>query len=314
MAILLNNHGYDNASWQVALAELLPEQQIYLFAEMTPARRQQIEYALVWDHPPGDLAEYPNLKGIHLLGAGTEAVDADSTIPDVPVMRLVDPQVLEDMARYALYWVLHFHRRFGDYAEQQERAHWERHNLCASEEFSVLVLGLGMVGKTVAKRLSENGYNVLGWDRNLTELSGVECYSRNELSPALFQADIVINCLPLTTATRYMIDAELLAQLPKGAVLVNISRGELLVEADVVEALETGHLSQVVLDAFSIEPLPADSPLWRHPDIHITPHMSGATYAHSAAKLVVDNIQRIEQGERPFPLHSPNRFTNKNNT
>ena len=310
MAILLNNHGYDNASWQSALAELLPEQDVFLFADMTPARRQQVEYALVWNHPPGDLAEYPNLKAIHLLGAGTEAVDADPATPDVPVLRLVDPQVLEDMARYALYWVLHFHRRFGVYAQQQSQAHWERHNLCASEEFTVLVLGLGMVGKTVARRLAANGYKVLGWDRHQAELAGVESYCGDDMP--LAKADMVINCLPLTPETRHMIDAELLGQLPEGAVLVNISRGDVLVDADVIDALSNGPLSRAVLDAFATEPLPADSPLWRHPDIHITPHMSGATYARSAAKLVVDNIHRIEQGEQPFPLHKPGRFTNNN--
>lgn len=312
MAILLNNHGYDNASWQAALAELLPEQQVYLLSDMTPARRQQVEYALVWDHPPGDLAGYPNLKAIHLLGAGTEALDADPATPDVPVLRLVDPQVLEDMARYALYWVLHFHRRFGLYAQQQSQAHWERHNLCASDEFRVLVLGLGMVGKTVASRIAANGYQVLGWDRNQAALAGVECYGGGDLPLALPQADVIINCLPLTPDTRHMIDASLLRLLPDGAVLVNISRGEVLVDTDVIDALACGRLSQAVLDAFSTEPLPAESPLWHHPDIHITPHMSGATYARSAAKLVVDNIHRIEQGGQPFPLHQPGRFTDNN--
>ncbi len=312
MAILLNNHGYDNASWQAALAELMPDQQVFLFADMTPERRQQIEYALVWDHPPGDLAAYPNLRAVHLLGAGTEAVDADPAMPDVPVLRLVDPQVLEDMARYALYWVLHFHRRFGVYADQQSRAHWERHNLCASDEFPVLVLGLGMVGKTVAGRLADNGYKVLGWDRNSVTLPDIDCFSADDLKAALPQSRMIINCLPLTPDTRHMINAGLLSQLPAETVLVNISRGEVLAEADVIAALAEGRLSRAVLDAFSIEPLPADSPLWRHPDIHITPHMSGATYARSAAKLVVDNIHRIEQGEQPFPLHRPGRFTDKN--
>ncbi|MCV6612474.1 MAG: glyoxylate/hydroxypyruvate reductase A [Amphritea sp.] len=314
MSILLNNHGYDNASWAEILGELLPEQPLYIYNQLDnetlDAIASEIEYAVIWNHPAGDLQRYPNLKGILLLGAGTEHIDQDNSVPDLPIVRLIDPEVLNDMALYTLYWVMDLHRQFSVYRQQQQQGLWQRHDIGQPRDFRVTVLGLGAVGKTVAQRLHNNGFTAQGWDRYPQQIDGISCYEGDEqLATALAETDVLVNCLPLTAGTRHFINDTRLQQLPEGAALINISRGEVIDDQALLKALDCQHVSRAVLDAFAIEPLPEQSPYWQHPQVDITPHMSGATYARSAARLIADNIRRIENGEAPFPLHQhPSRI------
>ncbi|WP_051560155.1 2-hydroxyacid dehydrogenase [Marinobacterium jannaschii] len=308
MSILLNNNGYDNRSWLEALSRLMPERRIHIFPEIDDieAIRKEIEFAVVWDHPRGDLIRYPNLRAILLLGAGTEAIDQETQLPDVPVVRLVDPEVLNDMALYALYWVMNFHRQYDRYREQQRDAHWQRHEICAPQDYRVTVLGLGMVGRTVASTLARNGYQLSGWDRFPQEIEDVHCFSGDtQLASAFADTDVLVNCLPLNAATQHFIDRHLLALMPQGSYLINVSRGAVINDQHLIEQLDNGHIAHAVLDAFASEPLPQANPFWHHSKVTVTPHMSGATYARSAARLVADNIQRIENGAQPFPLHQP---------
>ncbi|MEM8707001.1 MAG: glyoxylate/hydroxypyruvate reductase A [Actinomycetota bacterium] len=308
MAILLNNHGYDNRSWFDALTAHLPDRPIHVYPDVDDldSIRDDIEFAVVWDHPHGDLVRYPNLKGILLLGAGTEAIDTEIELPDVPVARLVDPEVLGDMALTALYWTIHFHRHHEQYRRQQLDRHWERHATSATSEFHVTVLGLGMVGREVAGRLATNGFRTSGWDLIERELDDVTCFAGHDaLSAALGSADVLVNCLPLSPDTEGFIGADLLARLPAGAHVVNISRGGVVDDEALLAALDSRRVAHAALDVFAVEPLPDDSPYWTHPHVSVTPHMSGATYARSAARLVAANIARIEAGADPIPKHVP---------
>lgn len=306
MSILLNNQGYDNNTWYQALSDLFPETKVYVFNQVLTIENiaDEIEYAVIWNHPEGDLQRYPNLKGILLLGAGTEHIDQDSNIPDVPIVRLIDPEVLNDMALYTLYWVMNLHRHYDTYRQQQQEKTWLRHSICMPADYNVTVLGLGAVGKTVASRLQSSGFSVNGWDAYPQTLDNIDCFNGKDALPrALGHTDVLVNCLPLNPSTRHFINRDLLTLLPQGAALINISRGDIIADVDLLAVLDSEHLSAAILDAFSIEPLPEDSPYWHHPKITVTPHMSGATYARSAAKLIAENILRIEKGETPFPLH-----------
>lgn len=312
MSILLNNHGYDNESWYQELTTQFPDQTIHIYnqTENLDELANEIEYAVVWNHPTGDLMSYPNLKGILLLGAGTEHIDAEATIPDLPIVRLIDPEVLKDMGLYTLYWVMNRHRLYDTYRQQQRDAVWHRHSICQPSDFRVTVLGLGAVGKEVASRLHINGFNVSGWDAFPQQLDGIESFKGSEQLPAaLKQAEVLVNCLPLNPATTGFINSDLLELLPTGAQLINISRGDIIDDNALLAALESGQIGHAVLDTFAIEPLAQQSPFWKHSNVTVTPHMSGATYARSAAKLIADNIRRIENGEQPFPLHQhPSRI------
>lgn len=306
MSILLNNHGYGNDSWYHALSQALPSQTIIRYDQVVDIEeaRDQIHYAVVWNHPAKDLQHYPNLKGILLLGAGTEHLDNDETLPDVPIVRLIDPEVLKDMALYTLYWVMNHHRLYDRYRQQQQDAHWQRHDICQSQDYQITVLGLGAVGIEVAQRLISNGFKVKGWDASPREIANLETFhAQQQLAEAIENADTLVNCLPLNEGTQGFIDADLLGLVKRSAQLVNISRGAIIDDQALLSALNSDQLDRAVLDAFAVEPLQQRSPYWNHPKVTVTPHMSGATYARSAAKLIAANIQRIENAEQPFPLY-----------
>lgn len=304
MAILLNNNGYDNHSWEEALSELLPDQPVFIYPNIPDPK--QIEYALVWDHPHNDLLNYPNLRAVLVLGAGTEHVDSDPSLPKVPIVRLIDPAVVNDMALYVLYWVMHFHRRYEDYRRQTQKKQWLELDVCAPEDCQVSVLGLGEIGASVATRLALNGYKTQGWSRTQKQLEGVSCHSgEHALEQVLSQTHILVNCLPLTTDTQQLLNRQRLQQLPRGAYLINPGRGATIDDKALLTLLDSKHIACAALDTFTKEPLPEDSPYWSHDNVFVTPHIAGTTYARSAAKVVASNIKKITTGEQPFPLHIP---------
>lgn len=313
MAILLHNNGYDNTAWLDALSDLLPNEKIVLLtSDFDSTDKTEIEFALVWDFPLGELITYPNLRAIFLLGAGTEHIDREKILPQVPVVRLIDPEVVRDMRAYSLYWVMHLQRNYEIYRLQQIQAHWQRHEYLPTSEYQITVLGLGQIGLKVAECMVENGFKVRGWDKSPQQHDSITCFHGiQQLADALSEADILINCLPLSPNTSGFIDKQKLNFMPQGANIINISRGAVINDSDLLDSLETKQINSAVLDAHSVEPLPESSPYWNHPQVIVTPHVSGTTYARSAAKVVVANIERIENGEAAFPLHIPPCHTNK---
>ncbi|NND00908.1 MAG: glyoxylate/hydroxypyruvate reductase A [Gammaproteobacteria bacterium] len=302
MAILLNNNGFDNQPWSHALAKLLPDMPIYNYPDIPAA--QEIDYAVVWNHPHGDLLNYPNLKAILMLGAGMDHIDAEPELPKVPIVRLVDPAVGDDMAQYALYWLIHFQRRFEDYRQQAEARHWQRYEVPLSRDFRVSVIGLGPIGSIIAERIGLCGFNARGWSRSGKQLENVECYSGSDgLTEIMASTDALVNCLPLNTGTRHFLDQNTLGLLPKGAFLLNVSRGAVIDDQALLCLLDSGHIAGAALDAFAEEPLPADSPFWSRDNVFVTPHVAGGTYPKTAARVIVDNIRRIEAGQQPFPVY-----------
>ncbi|ASJ73185.1 2-hydroxyacid dehydrogenase [Granulosicoccus antarcticus] len=301
MTLLLNNNGYDNDGWQAELERQWPEVTVRRHGDVFDPT--EITYALVWNHPPGDLQRYSGLKAIFSLGAGAEHLIADSSLPEVPVVLLADPAVARDMAAHALYWVLERHRRYADYRAQQSEKHWHRFAIPPGCEFRVGVLGLGRIGLEVATRIRSFDYAVSGWDAGERSIDGIETTSgANRLGSFLENQDLVINCLPLTHGTRHLLGQDAFDAMKPGAFFVNISRGAVVDNAALLVALNKCHLSGAALDAFAIEPLPMGDPFWSHPLVHVTPHMSGATFAASAVALIIENIRKLESGALPTPL------------
>ena len=302
MAILLNNSGVENEPWVLALAEHLPGMPIHQFPDIpVPA---EIHYAVVWNHPHGDLLNYPNLRAILVLGAGMDQIDSDPTLPDVPVVRLVDPAVGDDMAQYALYWVIHFQRRFEDYRMRAAQRQWQRFEVALSKEFRVSVLGLGPIGAFVARRMGLNGFAARGWSRSAKQLDDVVCLSGEDgLKQMLSTTDVLVNCLPLNRGTYHFLNQETLRMLPRGASLINLSRGAVIDDQALIQLLDERHIEAAALDTFVQEPLPVDSPYWQRDRLYVTPHVAGGTYPRSAAKVIADNILRMENGQLPFPIH-----------
>lgn len=313
----------DRAMWLEHLAAALPDETITDQPQtLDPA---EVDVALVANPPPGSLQGWPGLRLVQSLWAGVDRLLADPTVPpDVPLARMVDPAMNQAMAETALWATLAVHRDLFHYQRQQRAATWQQRPQRRVDEVQVAVLGMGQMGGTVARRLAGQGYRVTGW-RLGGETSGLTGHRADDLGvqagpvsegapggprpashaglpvlPALLaHADLVINLLPLTPATRGLLDARFFSLMKPGAVLANFARGGHMVEPDLLAALEDSRLSHAVLDVFHTEPLPADHPFWTHPRVTLLPHVAAQTDPRSAARVVAANVAALREG-RPL--------------
>jgi glyoxylate/hydroxypyruvate reductase A len=287
------------AAWQAELGKLLPELELRVWPDLGDP--SEIEAALVWRPPPGLLEQLPNLRLILSLGAGVDHIFADPALPPgVPIVRLIDPYMTAAMSEYVQLQVLRLHRQDPDYRLQQQARQWRPLPQPNAEERRVGVLGMGVLGGEAALKLKVLGFDVAGWSRSERKLPGIANFWGAEgLRALLRRSEILVCLLPLTPATRGILDRSLFAALPRGAGLVNCARGAHLVEADLLAALESGQISAAVLDVFADEPLPPEHPFWAHPRVLITPHVAAATHAPTAAAAVADNLRRLREG-RPL--------------
>ncbi|MCE8034074.1 MAG: glyoxylate/hydroxypyruvate reductase A [Halomonas sp.] len=301
MRVLL--HINDIEAWRDALAQRLPGAEIVTAADPSDKRRDA-DYLAAWKPPEALLAEQTRLKGIVNLGAGVDALLSNPALPrDVPIVKLRDAGMGELIGDYVRYGILHFQRDFDRYQRQQTQREWREHTVTDKRDWPVGVLGLGAIGAKVAAMIAADGFPVHGWSRSPKSLDDITCHHGDEgLAELLGQVHTLVVLLPGTNSTRHIIDAKALAALPEGASLINPGRGSLIDEAALLEALgegeQEGRLRGAILDAFPEEPLPADSPLWRHPRIWVTPHMAGPTPLLDAVDQVVETIRAFEAGEK----------------
>lgn len=296
MKVLFHSNLDDPREWIPALRGEMPELEVEVWPEVADPRA--VDAALIWTQPPDGLAKYPNLKAILSLGAGVNQLDLGGLPSGVPLARLVDPGLTAAMQDYCLYAVLRYQRQLDRHEANQRQRGWEYEIPPAKASIAVGVMGLGELGGAVARRLAEAGFTVRGWARTPKRIEGVACFAGREgLAHFARETDILICLLPLTAETRGILDASLFALLPRGARLVNVGRGDHLVEQDLLDALESGRLGAATLDVFSREPLPQEHPFWLHPRIMVTPHVASFGSAASAAPLVVENLRRALAGQ-----------------
>jgi glyoxylate/hydroxypyruvate reductase len=276
----------ERQAWWNALRAAAP--QCHWQRDDEPFDRSLIDAAVVANPAPGALAALPKLRLIQSLWAGVDKLLGDATVPaQVPLARMVDPAMNTAMAETALWAVLALHRRFFDYAAQQARAQWLPQAQRRVDKVSVLVLGAGQMGSAVAARLSAQGYGISTW----------RARDAVPLAPLLATAEIVINLLPLTPATGGLLGASFFAALPRGASVVNLARGAHVVDADLLAALDSGHLHRAVLDVFHTEPLPSAHAFWHHPQVTVLPHVAALTDERSAAQVVAANLSALARGD-----------------
>ena len=290
--------------WAGHLQRALPGERLHLSpVGLAHADRQRVDVAIVANPEPGQLQGLPELKLIQSLWAGVDRLLADATLPPgVPLARMVDPQMNLAMAQTATWAVLSLQRDFFRYARQQSMHQWLVWPQRRVDDWRVTVLGLGQMGRAVAHQLQGLGCRVQAWraDGGLAAPDGVHLATGEAgLAGLLRQTDVLINLLPLTRPTKGLLNASLMQQLPRGAALVNLARGAHLVEADLLAALDSGHVSHAVLDVFAHEPLPADHPFWDHPAITVLPHAAAQTDPRSAAEVVAANVRALREG-RPL--------------
>ncbi|MEF2070764.1 2-hydroxyacid dehydrogenase [Consotaella aegiceratis] len=312
MTILLSITGFEPTRWLKALSDHAPQRSILLHPENV--HDPLIEYAVVWNQPPGLLTGLPNLKAIFSIGAGVDHVLKDKTLPDVPIVRIVAEDLTTRMSEYVVWRVLDHMRRGLPYRAQQDAVHWRaRRRQPKASEVTVGIMGFGEMGRDAARKLQGLGFSVAGWGRSPKTASGIQTFAGEaELDGFLAVSDIVVCLLPLTDETRGILNYGLFARMKKqtpmgGPVLINAGRGRLQVEADILRALDEKILSEVSLDVFEREPLPPASPLWKHPRVFITPHVAAVSEPEALAPLIIGQIDAFERGE---PLrHTVDRQT-----
>lgn len=290
----------ERAAWRAALRDAAPEI-TWWSDDDAELPREALQAAVVASPAPGALNGLPALRLVQSLWAGVESLLADATLPaQVPLARMVDPAMSAAMAETALWAVLALHRHFFRYAGQQHDAAWQQLAQRRAADMSVLVLGLGRMGAEVAARIAAQGYRVDGWragSGSQVAPAGVRVHVGAERLTALLpSAQIVVNLLPLTDATRGLLDARFFAALPRDAGVVNLARGAHVVDADLLHALDSGHLSHAVLDVFTPEPLPTEHAYWSHPRVTVLPHVAALTDLRSASQVVAANLRALREG------------------
>ncbi len=297
MGLLFLSDGERAAQWLPALEAALPGRDIQVWPEAEDLAR--VRYAVVCNPPAGVLKQCPNLEAIFSMWAGIDHLKSDpERPPEIPVVRMVERGLSTGMCEYVVMQVLFHHRRMLDYRVQQARNEWKPLPLIPSWKRTVGIMGFGELGQLAAEKLVGLELDVAGWSRSPKEAPGVTCFHGAEgLDAFLARSEILVCLLPLTEATRGVLNAELFAKLPRGACLINAARGAHLVDADLLAALDSGQLDSASLDVFDPEPLPDDHAFWSHPRIVLTPHVAAGTVPETASQSIAANIARHERGE-----------------
>ena len=307
MALLISVSEFweDEKVWHQWVQSELPEIDVRVYPDV--GNENEIEYAVVWKHPHGILKRYPNLKAILSLGAGVDHILSDPDLPkDLPIVRLVDVKLTHEMCFHALHWVLHFHSDHFLYMKQQMDKKWQQQGSIQPEDRTVGIMGLGNIGRGIGESLIDQGFKVLGWGANQKSSLGDIKYffGKVQLSDFLIKTNILINVLPFSKDTKNMLRKDELKFLPRGSFIINMGRGGIINEADLLSLLDENHITAAALDVFEQEPLPTNNPLWSHPSVYITPHIAGQSNPKSSAKTIAENIRRIEDGKMPFPIYN----------
>lgn len=253
--------------------------------------------AACWFPDFDKLNQLPHLKLIHSMGAGIEHLDLNKIQPSHQVCRIVDKDHKLGMFNYLKWGVLYYQRYFDQYLQQQRKCIWKQFPQLTESDIQIGVMGLGELGAFVAEKLANEGYQVSGWSRSKKILSEVQCFSGlDEFDSFLKQSQLLINLLPLTKATFGILSKENFVKLPKGAVIINSGRGAHLHIQDLIDSIKSKHIRGAILDVFEHEPLDYASPLWKIPEIVITPHIASHAHLENVVKQIVENDQRIRQG------------------
>ena len=307
LAIMGAGGNWSGAAWADRFARRLPEHTPMLWTNESEASFDftGVRYAAVWKPPPGLLARCPNLEVIFNLGAGVDALLADPTLPrQVPLVRVANTDLTGRMTEYVVLHVLLHHRRQRELDAAQRASQWAAPEQWAAKALRVGIMGLGELGRDAAEVLVRLGFQVRGWSRSVRTLPGVTCFAGDTgLDPFLRETDVLVALLPLTSATRGILDRQLFGRLARdgvlgGPVLINAGRGGLQIETDILHCLDDGTLVAATLDVFEQEPLPPTSRLWTHPRVTLTPHNAADSDPEAIGADVAAQILAYERGER----------------
>jgi glyoxylate/hydroxypyruvate reductase A len=294
--VFASRHESDPVEWVRALRQALPEHSVRLWDE--GASRGRADVAVVWAPPAELFACEPRLTHLFNLGAG---VDALLRMPDLPagitLVRMEDAGMAVQMAEYALHYLIRESRDLGRYAGLQAQARWQPLDDIDRGAWTVGVMGGGVMGARVAQACAALDYPVAVWSRSGRPLAGAQSFGQDQLADFLARTRVLVNVLPLTADTRGILSRAVFEQLRPDAYLINIARGDHLVEADLLACLDSGRLRGAALDVFSREPLPPGHPFWSHPRIQVTPHVAGVSLMALTVRQIVGKVRAVARGE-----------------
>jgi len=292
MSILLVFENKDPNPWEKLLKEKIINTPIEIYPNVKD--KLAITFVICWKPKKNTFAQFPNIKVIQSVGASIDHItNSQQLTENVIVTRIVDEQLSNDMWEYLLTGVLTQLKNTLTYSKQQTLKVWKQHDYKSIKNTTVSILGLGKIGSLVAEKFASIGFNVRGWSYSKKEIPSVKSFvGKEELNFFLEETDFLINLLPLTKETEGILNLKTLKNLPKETFLINVGRGEHLVENDLIKLLDNSQLSGALLDVFSEEPLPENHPFWKHPKIQVTPHVASLTNVESAINQIVENFER----------------------
>ena len=288
----------DAQDWGDSLRRAMPGLDFRIWPDVgNPA---EIESALVWKAPAGEMRKYPNLKLIVNIGAGVDYILKDATLPpDVPIMRIVDPEMNRMMAQYVMLAVLRYHRDFPELEKARREKRWSYIHPRETATTSVGIMGMGHLGTLAATELLRQGFVVSGWSRTPKQVEGVASFhGAAQLKAFLARSQILVLMMPFTPETDGIVGRDVLYALPRGARVINVGRGQLVDEDALVAAIRDGQIGGATLDVFRTEPLPAGHPFWDLEQVTITPHLASIAVPRSAAAQIAESLRRLRAGER----------------
>lgn len=297
MRILLHRADGNTAPWIEDFAAALPEAEVVVWKE--GAAQPQCDYAVLWQPPESMLPALQQVKAIFSTGAGVDGImKFIDRLPDVPVVRLADVGMAIQMAEYAAHATLRYYRRFDEYEEQQRAGVWKELAQHRREDFTVGVLGMGVLGARVVDAMRHFGFPLRSWNRSRRNVEGVQSFAgREELDAFLAGTRVLVCMLPLTAETADILNRATLSKLPRGAYVINVARGAQIVEEDLLALVRSGHIAGATLDVFRTEPLPAGHPFWTEPRITVTPHISALTLRTESIYQMAEKMRALERNE-----------------
>lgn len=294
MSLAIISPGRDPKIWIEALTFHSPDIDIQVYPNID--RPHDVEMALLWQHPPGYLSTFPNLKLISSLGAGVDHILSDSAVPEsMPIVRIVDEKLTWSMTNYVIMGVLNFHRQINRYQTDQKRKVWDMSN--PEIPVKIGVMGVGALGGDVLDKLNYMGFPVVGFGFTEKNEFRYPYFSKAQLQDFLLEINVLVCLLPLTPETESILNADFFKKCKPGTYLINVARGKHLVEADLIPALEKGLLSGALLDVYRTEPLPQDHPFWAEERIQITPHIASVTNPRAASPQIIENFRRMKANQ-----------------
>ncbi|WP_215226088.1 2-hydroxyacid dehydrogenase [Echinicola shivajiensis] len=296
MSLAIISPSRDVSPWIEIFKKESPEIPLEIYPDIQEP--DKVEVAMVWQHPKGSLSQFKKLKIICSMGAGVDHILGDETIDKtIPICRIVDPMLTFSMTNYVVMGVLNYHRQIQRFLADKEKQKWDM----SQPELPVKigVLGVGELGGDVLDKLDYMGFEVFGYGNRPKDNFKFPYFFGDQLGDFLKEINVMICLLPLTPKTEGFLNTELFKQCNKGTYLINVARGQHLVEEDLIPAIDKGWLSGALLDVFRKEPLPEGHDFWKHPKITFTPHIASVTNPKAAAPQIIDNYLRQKEN-RPL--------------